>query len=1265
LTECNFFKKFPNYLYGSLKELKFMKCAFPFTVRLAAIALTSVMVMVPGLAQNAQSANSPVQTAKPSATHPLKRAQVRVAPATQSHRPMSPMDRVIAPYVTKIKAGNSATKAPGSTLHPQSSGNGGNGSVSFPGFVATPFLSINNGDNSSTYDSVSADFNGDGKIDIATVQVDGTLNVILNPGSFASPSSVTQLAPNTTANASFPSISWLIAADMNGDGSPDLIAMDANNNAIIEWLNNGDGTFGTAASYIVAPSTGANWIWGGGLVVADFNGDGVPDVATIGVAPNAGFSSTQTVITEQTFLNNGKGTLTAGQESSATFADFYSGYYNEMDVVSNDGTTASGIALLLYDAGNVNGANTGIDVVVIPSTGNGVFTPAVEPAVPLVNDPYGQEVNGGVISTNLTANFKSSTASLKTKAKYKANSMAGSGIPTTDIVFITGDGAVYDAPYSPGSSPVAANLLAGQNTEIAPYIPPNSGTAPSLASSYIPYQEVLNVADMNGDGLQDILVYGNATVYIFPNSSGTFVAAPTQVAGATGGDQQPEPADFDGSGYNSFVNVDYVQNQIGYYENLGATSTSLAGQFYAAPLVTGANAGYGNYEAFGGNINVQASADLNGDGLLDVVAYDWSEQDIVNGTYYPDIAIGINKGGPASGYQSNGFTFTTAIKAATLSTLGGGLAFVEPVVISSAVGKSILIATSQGLYISTSTAGGAFSAPTALNLGVTIACPVNYADVADINGDGNPDIVVAYGGDSACGSGSTKSGYFTLLGNSDGSFGAATFTAFGSSLYQARLISFNAAGKLDLAVVDLPGNNAALGVHIIPGNGDGTFKTANAVEPVTNYIVSDIVPGDYNQDGKQDLTLTTEGQWNTSTGGIVPNTSGVLLVPATGDYTFGPASTANPGNYPLWGSYADFNGDGAPDLALAELYNMALSSYTDEPLVQILPNLGGGTFGAPIVEMDSSFDYGIEGTTYSGYTFTGNWANSGGADLLVTGSYNTALFINSGVTSMQLSASSTTPTQGANVTFTANLSQTVSALAPISGSVTFSDGGTVLGAAPVTNGIATLTISELPTGASTVTATYSGDAGHNTATASVGVTVTAAAPAFTMTASQGSLSLSQGATGTVTLNLAANGTFASAISFTCSGAPAQTSCTVSPGSVSLTANQGSNVTVVVATTPPNNTYQANEHAPWLKAMGGVSVAGLLLLMIPRRRRFSAMLTLGLLAVLSLGTLAALTGCSGGSGNKYSGTAAGTYTLTVTGTAGSITQSQTITLTITQ
>jgi hypothetical protein len=165
-----------------------------------------------------------------------------------------------------------------------------------------------------------------------------------------------------------------------------------------------------------------------------------------------------------------------------------------------------------------------------------------------------------------------------------------------------------------------------------------------------------------------------------------------------------------------------------------------------------------------------------------------------------------------------------------------------------------------------------------------------------------------------------------------------------------------------------------------------------------------------------------------------------------------------------------------------------------------------------------------------------------------------------------------------------------------------------------------------------------------------------------MTASSSTLSLSAGATGSVLLSLAANQTFSGTVGLACAGLPAEASCTVNPASVTLAAMQINNATVVIATTAKNNNYQAsNSHPRWSVAVGGLSLAGLFLFAVPRRRRIPNVMGMILIGLLSVGSLAALTGCAGG--DRYPGTPSGTYNLTVTATSGPTTLTQIITLTI--
>ena len=1190
---------------------------------------------------------------------------------------MSPFDRVIAPMLAKAHQANqsAAPRSSGAASRSASSkadGTGVDGSnTSFPGFVGVPYLTVNDGDSTTGFNSVSASFTNNGRIDVAQIKTDGTIDVILNPGTFANIASLTPLVSQSTNTSVF--IAQVLVADMNGDGYPDLIGMDILNNQILVWINNGKGSFGAPTAYPVTLSSGALWQSSGGSIsVGDFNGTGSMSIVALTETSSSILSggASNTVIAEQTFINSGTGILVPLAEEDTTFPDIYYTTYAQSAVVTNDGTKASGIAFLVYDSGFNIPANDGVGIATLASNGDGTFKPAVAPANYPVQDIFlVTSLDDSFVATNLSA-----TATASTSSTINPPGTPGSGVATTDIVFMTGDGAVYDAPYTSGP-PTVANLLVGNNIDLAYFDllanPPVTPPPPSLLYVAIPNQVTLNVADMNGDGTLDLVVYCSGAVYIFPNSGkGVFTAAPIELAGGYPGLQEPQPANYDGSSYNSLIDVDQQLYEFGYYHNLGAAASTQAGQFFAATPVAGPNTS-GNFEELGGNIFVILAADVNGDGVPDLIGIDKSASGSNPGGA-DNIVVGFRNGSGA-GNQSSNYTFTTAITNAQITAVPNnfGFSFIQPAAISSSTGVTLILGAGYtGPTLLPLGKNGIAGTPVTLSYGMALQCLSNYADVGDINGDGIPDIVIAYGGDGCYGGSGVPSGYFTFLGNADGTYQPATFTPLGSQLYSIKLINLSgAAGNLDLVAIDA-GNNS---VWVVPNkaDGSGTFDVANATQPVTGYIVSDIISGDYNSDGKQDLTLTTEGEYNASTGTITPNTSGVLLLPGNGNYTFGTMTQVNmPSEEPLWGAYADFNGDGTPDLALAVSFNPYVQ--VSEPMVQILPNLGGGTFGAPVVEMNGfSDEYDtLDNAENIGSMFVlvGDFSNSGGSDLLVSSLYSTAEFVNQGVTSLALTASSTTPGQAAPVTLTATVNQVVGSGNTAAGTVTFSANGTVLGIAEVTNGVATLTTTSLPVGADAITATYSGDATHNQATASpITITVAPVAPGFTLTASPATLTLAQGATGTILVSIAGNSTFSGAVTLSCAGAPTETSCTMSPATATLSPGQTAVMSIVVATTPPNNSYQAKSThpiTPWTGALGGLSLAGLAFVLWPRHRLSSRLLTIVAVAAVALGASSALTGCSSG-GQTYAGTTAGTYTLTVTATAGAITQTQTITLIITK
>lgn len=1239
-------------------------------------AVTLAVAMIPG-SSRAQSVSEAAAPATRSAGSKLAlppRASSRQVfphgqPAPAKAKVMTPFERLIAPQMDKLSQQSAGARPNSRSTPTRAAATGVDGSsVNFPGFVNAPFTTIRDGDSYPAYSSVTADFNNDGKMDVATIKIDGTISVLLNPGTFANINTVTPITSNNNGDPGENYVEYVIAADMNGDGFADLIGQDLLNNAVIVWIGKGDGTFGPPNAYPVTLASGITWFDSNGssILVGDFNGDGAPDIVSLSYAPEytPGVhtpGNTYTVISEVTLLNDGTGRLTALPENATTFPDFYLADYGQAAVTTSDGTNADGLAFMLADVGFNNNLVGGVVIATMASNGDGTFQAPVPPTGFVV--PDGDIFsNTSFVATNLTA---------KGTGKFQQPGTPGSGFPTTDFVFMTAYDAVFDAPFTSGN-PVSGHVLVGFNSDpfTTVVIPPAAPAPapPSLVNTAILGALTMNVADMNGDGLADLVVYSSGSLAVFPNAGGgLFTAAPAQLAAGTPGLLQPQPANYDGGAYNSLISVDSQLGEVEYFQNLGAAASVQNGQFLSAPMVTGTNVA-ANTETYGDSIQVQATADIDGDGIPDLIATTTAAD------ASQDIVIGIRKGAGA-GNQSNNYAFTTVGKATDLNAANLQLYYLEPVAISNAASTSILYQSDYGLATITVGRDGTAGAPVALDMGSTVlSCTYfNYADVGDVNGDGIPDIVIAYDGGVSCNAPGAPSGFYTLLGNGDGTFKTATFTPLGSALYMVKLINFTgAAGALDVAAIDIdPGYQYS--VYIVPNkaDGSGSFNSAKTTKPISNYVMTDIIPGDYNSDGKQDLTVTTIGHVDPTTGALLANTSGVLLLSGNGDYTFGASTLTGPAHWPIGGSYADFNGDGTPDLALVQSFNHYFEgSY--QPAVQILPNLGGGTFG-PAIDVPDSYiaTPGLAVTNNGGFTFVGKFTNSGGSDLLVTTADGTAEFVNRGVTSLALTSSSTTPGQGTAVTLTATLSQVVSAGVAETGSVAFAVNGTPVGSTPLTDGVATLTTTSLAVGSDVITATFAGDANHNQASSSLTVTVAAVAPAFALTANPAALTVAQGATGTVLISVAGNSTFNGVVQIACTGAPAETSCAANPASVTLSAGQSAGVSVVIATTPPNNTFQAKgipPKAPRTGMLSGVTVAGLLLVLWPRRRRLPQLLAAFALAALAFGSAGSVIGCTD-DGSKpttqYPGTAAGVYTLTLTATSGALTQTQAITLTVTQ
>lgn len=739
-----------------------------------------------------------------------------------------------------------------------------------------------------TYFVLVADLNGDGIPDLVLESNPVSIYLGNKNGTYTEAA-----APSIQGPTSYP----IVSADFNGDGIADLAVPLYGSNQIAILLGKGDGTF---VEPVLASVPGSN-VDVEQIVVADFNGDGIPDLAIID-----GDNSTVDIL-----IGNGDGTFTAETTNppiSGIPLNFATGDFNgdgraDLAVAENSGT----IAILLGNGDGtfaasafVNSASSGSPspIAVADFNGDGKLDIAVPAGA------YASE-SVSVLTGNGDGTFNS---------PFSGPSSTSTSVTWIQVADFNQDGAAdVVLADSNGSATVFLNNGGGLLSESFPVV---SGLT-------VPYYLEVGVGDLNGDGYPDIVAGG-----YYNNSQGLYLTEPTETASATasiqvnGVGQHLAEASFPGEGsYESSVS-----SSIPLWGLLPATSTTLSVTSGGTPVTSVTP---GTAVLLTAQVKVGATPVTAGQvNFCDASAQHCTDIHVVGSSALNSSGTAIFKFVPGAGthsYQAqfveDGFGLASASNIASLNVGPAP----SPVYSDTA---AITLNGSPGDYSLTATVigYGGRASPTGV---------VSFVDTSF----GNNVLATASLGTGIPGIGFLESSSPT----------------FGSSPSVEVTADFNGDGIPDLAV--LSSNNSSGGPYTVAvffGKGDGTFTTGPTVQPAGVQSYPTMIGGDFNGDGKADLAVL-------SYNGI--STSYITVLPGNGDGTFAAPQTGQVYSQPSTGGdvilgtlvAADFNGDGKLDLAV-------VGDYVSSGGVTILLGNGDGTFAAAGPNLDPTADFALIAT---------------------------------------------------------------------------------------------------------------------------------------------------------------------------------------------------------------------------------------------------------------------------------------------------------------
>jgi hypothetical protein len=384
-----------------------------------------------------------------------------------------------------------------------------------------------------------------------------------------------------------------------------------------------------------------------------------------------------------------------------------------------------------------------------------------------------------------------------------------------------------------------------------------------------------------------------------------------------------------------------------------------------------------------------------------------------------------------------------------------------------------------------------------------------FAGVAgDFNHDGKMDLaVLSANGDVPCGDAGCAA-LTIYLGNGDGTFTEYKNFGLDGDYFSIATADFNRDGNLDLAVSYVSWGIPDVAVFL--GDGNGSFNGFGNLSD--GYLASSsLALGDFNNDGIVDIASV--GYGGTIGGGPQIGPVAIFLGNPDGGFTLAPSQPNIKTVNPTTVMAGDFTGNGNLDLAIADEGSTTLTilkgkgdgtfkQVTGEPTLPLSSNLVGmadfngdgildlaystapNTITLFLGKGDGTFQPGLSGTVANGQFAgggVGDFNGDGRLDLAIANSSDSFFILRQKVPPprdlVTLSSGLDPSLIGQPVTYKAVVS--ASPYSP-TGSVTFKQGETVLGTAPLVNGQATFTATFAKAGTFRIVANYSGDDNYRT-----------------------------------------------------------------------------------------------------------------------------------------------------------------------------------------